>query len=196
MEFVLPSRSSIVRLTVLALSIAAVLTLLRWPIELEGRAVHARVEIDRPRAEVYEFVTTPKNWPAWRASSIAVRGQTGYSLGVGQGVAEEFLMAGRFGLAHWTVTVRDQPFLWIIDAQVEGSQAGGQVRYLLTSVGGGTRFEREFVYRMPNLGSYLFASAVLHHQFVDEAQQALERLKEVLEQRPNLTTAHSAAAQP
>ena len=62
--------------------------------------------IHRDIADVFDFLTTPKNWPEWHPASISVAGSTDHSLAIGEEVTEEFLAAGRRGSAVWRVTAR------------------------------------------------------------------------------------------
>lgn len=42
--------------------------------------IHTAVHIEQPIEEVYDFVTTPSNWPQWHPSSIAVTGNSDHAL--------------------------------------------------------------------------------------------------------------------
>ena len=46
--------------------------------------------IHRPIAEVFDYVTTPANWPVWHPASIAVSGSSDHPLRLGEEVVEEF----------------------------------------------------------------------------------------------------------
>jgi uncharacterized protein YndB with AHSA1/START domain len=61
------------------------------------------IHIRKPVEQVFEFVTTPVNWPRWHPSSLAVSGAMDHSLEVGEQVTEEFLVAGRRGRVVWRV---------------------------------------------------------------------------------------------
>lgn len=62
--------------------------------------------IHRPIDLVFDYVTTPGNWPRWHPSSLAVTGATDHSLAVGEQLEETFRVAGRSGRVVWTVTER------------------------------------------------------------------------------------------
>ena len=48
------------------------------------------IDLPRPVEAVFDFVTTPGNWPQWHPSSRGVSGTTDHSLEVGEQVAEAF----------------------------------------------------------------------------------------------------------
>ena len=66
--------------------------------------------IHRDIADVFDFLTTPKNWPEWHPASISVVGSTDHSLAIREEVTEEFLAAGRRGSALWRATAREAPY--------------------------------------------------------------------------------------
>jgi uncharacterized protein YndB with AHSA1/START domain len=146
-------------------------------------SVFSEVDITRPIAEVYDYVTTPGNWPRWHPSSIAVSGATDHSLALGEQVAEEFRVAGQHGHCVWTVTECAAPHRWVITTIVEGANTGGAVAYALTSTAAGTHFERTFSYEAPANAPTLPAALQLATQQMVEAESAaaVRRLKAVLE---------------
>ena len=85
------------------------------------------------------------------------------SLQVGDEVKEAFRVAGRKG-------------------QVVGRSSGGTITYGLSSMQGGTLFQREFIYQMPNLFLTLLDKLVFSRRIRAESEQALGRLKHNLEQ--------------
>jgi uncharacterized protein YndB with AHSA1/START domain len=144
--------------------------------------IHTTIRIDEPVERVFEYVTTPGNWPEWHPSSLGVSGATDHPLEPGEQVTEEFRVAGRRGRVVWTVRERDDPHRWVIDGTVEGG-GGGTITYTLTPDAGGTTFEREFTYAMPNRLLALLDRLVLHRRVEAESAEALRRLKAVLEKR-------------
>lgn len=161
----------------LLLGVAAVLLA---PVPLGSTHIYNSTTIERPPAEVYDYVTTPANWPRWHPSSLGVSGAADHSLLVGEAVQEEFLVAGYQGKVRWTVVERQAPMRWTIDGKVEDGGVG-KVRYRLTQVSGGTRFEREFEYVRPNLLFLLADWLSLRAKVTAESAEALRRLKGVLE---------------
>ena len=145
------------------------------------------ISIARPPPQVYDYVTTPANWPRWHPSSLAVRGATDHSLAVGETVVEDFVVAGNRGTVTWTVTARESPVTWSIDGKNTGSRGGGTVTYTLRPEGGGTRFTRVLTYRMPNLLAGILNDFGVRERVAAESAEAVTRLKAALEN--NVATA-------
>lgn len=163
----------------LVLVIAARLAAPEEPVQLRNEVI-----ISRTPQEVFDFVTTPGNWPKWHPSSLAVSGATDHPLLVGEQVTEDYLVAGRRGRAVWTVTEREAPRRWGIEG---GGQEGGKawIRYTLTEQAGVTRFEREMRYRMPNLLAATLDPLLTRRKIAAESAEAVKQLKQVLERDPS-----------
>jgi uncharacterized protein YndB with AHSA1/START domain len=170
------------RRIVLAAAAAGLGVVLAWaPLPLKDLTrIETTVLIRRSAPEVFEYVTTPANWPRWHPSSIAVSGATDHSLRVGEQATEDFLVAGRRGQARWSVTAREAPFKWSIEGSIQGRRAG-VVTYTLTPRPQGTLFEREFTYGSPNLLFSLLNRLQIRRRVDAESREALRRLKQVLE---------------
>ena len=139
--------------------------------------------IRKPAETVYEYVTTPGNWPRWHPSSLAVTGATNHSLQVGEQVTEEYLVAGRLGRAVWTVAERDAPHHWTIEGAVAGTKHGGRVRYTLyPQASGDTFFERELWYEFSNPFHRILDAWFIRRRLQRESAEALARLKARLEE--------------
>jgi uncharacterized protein YndB with AHSA1/START domain len=152
--------------------------------------IYTTTDIEAPIEEVFDYVTTPGNWPSWHPSSLGVSGATDHSLQVGEEVTEEFLVAGRRGRVGWTVREREAPRRWVIDGKVEAG-GRGTITYTLTPHHAGTTFEREFVYTVPNPLLRLLDRLVLRRRIEAESAEALRRLKEALEKEPTGPTPNS-----
>jgi uncharacterized protein YndB with AHSA1/START domain len=150
--------------------------------------IHTTIRIDEPVERVFEYATTPGNWPEWHPSSLGVSGARDHSLEPGEQVTEEFLVAGRRGRVMWTVREREAPRRWVIDGEVEGG-GGGTITYTITPSADGTTFERDFVYSMPNRFLALLDGLVLHRRVEAESTEALRQLKQALEKEPPGTRA-------
>ncbi|MGH2542819.1 MAG: SRPBCC family protein [Ardenticatenaceae bacterium] len=148
--------------------------------------IYNAIHIERPVEEVFDYVTTPGNWPRWHPSSLAVRGATDHSLTVGEAVTEAFSVAGRREEVVWTVTERAAPQLWTIEGQIVGREGGGTVRYRLQARNGGTWFEREFTYPTRGLLFTLLDLLLIRRRVRKESTEAVARLKEVLEAAPGI----------
>jgi uncharacterized protein YndB with AHSA1/START domain len=143
--------------------------------------IYTTIQIDRPLAQVFEFVTTPANWPQWHPSSLGVSAGADHSLAVGERVVEEFLVAGRRGRVIWIVKERAEPHRWVIAGEIIGRNNGGVITYQLSAKENGTFFEREFVYNTPGLIFPLLDRLVVRRRVEWESAEALRRLKNVLE---------------
>jgi uncharacterized protein YndB with AHSA1/START domain len=142
-----------------------------------------QIHIDRAMEEVFDFLTTPGNWPRWHPSSLGVRGAVDHSLDVGEQVTEEYRVAGQTGTAVWTVRERAAPVRWVIDGVAEsGNEA--TITYTLTGDPHGTQFHRELeLTKLPALDPKMDRTAF--QRVVDEeSTEALRRLKKVLEGPP------------
>ena len=144
--------------------------------------IYTTIRVEEPPERLFEYVTTPGNWPAWHPSSLGVSGATDHSLEPGEKVTEEYTVAGRRGRVIWTVREREAPRRWVIAGKVEGG-GGGTITYSMTPDAGGTIFERDFVYTMPNALLALLDRLVLRRRVEAESAEALRRLKDVLERR-------------
>jgi uncharacterized protein YndB with AHSA1/START domain len=143
--------------------------------------INNAVIIHRPPEAVFDYVTTPANWPKWHPSSLGVAGATDHPLQVGEQTTEDFLVAGRRGQALWTVTEREAPRFWRIEATVEGRRAAS-VTYTLRPSAEGTRFERELIYPSRNLLFALLNGLSIREQVQAESAEAVARLKQRLEE--------------
>jgi len=150
------------------------------PLQPDTRIVNA-VVIAQPPQRVYDYVTTPANWPRWHPSSLAVHGATDHSLALGESVIEDFIVAGRRGSVTWTVVAREAPVRWSIDGKNIGSRGGGTVTYTLRPEGGGTRFERVLTYHMPNLLAGIADNFGVRERVAAESADAVARLRAALE---------------
>ena len=159
---------------------ALVAAILLFPVDAGTTRIVSTVDIARPPPEVFAYVTTPGNWPKWHPSSLAVSGAVDHPLKIGETVVEDFEVAGRRGRATWRVTAREPDRLWRISATIEGREAG-TVSYSLAPTPSGTRFVREFDYRMPNLLLAMVNRVSLQQRIEAESAQAVRQLKERVE---------------
>jgi uncharacterized protein YndB with AHSA1/START domain len=166
--------------------IAALLLPLPWA---HTTYIHTVVDIKRPPSEVFDYVTTPGNWPRWHPSSLAVRGNIDHPLILGEQVTEDFLVAGRRGTVVWTVIAYQPGRQWAIEGKVAG---GGQgvVSYIITPTESGSRFERNFRYNFRNLLLIILDQVEIRRRVEQESSEALRRLKGCLEKPTVPAQAH------
>ena len=163
---------------VLVLALAGAVLLV--PLDGGETKIVTAVDIARPPADVYAYVTTPGNWPKWHPSSLAVSGAVDHPLDVGETVVEDFQVAGRRGKVTWRVAARAAARQWRIVGNIEGRDAG-VVTYTLDPIAAGTHFVREFDYRAPNLMFALLNRLSLRGRIEAESTQAVWQLKARLE---------------
>jgi uncharacterized protein YndB with AHSA1/START domain len=144
--------------------------------------IYTAAHINKPISEVFDYVTTAGNWPQWHPSSLGVSGATDHSGQPGEQITEKFLVAGRHGVAVWTVREQQSPTRWVIEGRVSGSGSGGTITYTLTPKNGGTHFEREFVYHFRNPLFALLDGLLVRPRVAAESAEGLRRLKQLLEQ--------------
>ena len=149
--------------------------------------IRSAVTIRRRREDVFDFVTTPSNWPRWHPSSIRVSGDAEHPLAAGERCVEEYVVAGRRGSAEWMVAGCERPSTWVIEAHPPG---GGQARitYHLFAVDEGTRFTRTLEYAMPTPLLALLDALVLRRRIEHESATAVDNLRWVLETTGTVTT--------
>ena len=138
--------------------------------------------ISRPIHAVFDYVTTPANWPQWHPASRAVIGAADHSLLVGEEVTEEFVAGGRAGSCVWRVTKREAPFLWAITTSTPQVQA--DITYRLKANRGATAFERDLTYATSGLWFQVLDVLVMRRRMNSESRIAVARLKERLEGSP------------
>ncbi len=162
---------------VLVLAVAAFL-----PVTVGVTQIRSEADIARTPHEVFEYVTTPANWPRWHPSSIAVQGDSHHSLAVGETVVEEFRVAGRHGFATWRAVSHEPDRLWKIEGEIDGRIAGS-VTYTLSPTSNGTHFLRNFEYPSPTILFAVANALVLRSRISDESNQAVTNLKTLLDSR-------------
>jgi hypothetical protein len=147
------------------------------------------ISIHRPIGVVFDYITTPANWPAWHPASRAVSGSVDHSLLIGEQVTEEFVAGGRHGSCVWQVTRREVPYLWTITTSTPQVQA--EITYRLSAQGETIIFERELTYVTSGLWLWVFDFLLMRRRMNRESRIALERLKERLERPASRDTAPS-----
>ncbi len=163
------------------MALLAALLLLLLPLGWGYRAhLRSSIDIARPPTEVFDYVTTPGNWPQWHPSSLAVHGSTDHPLDTGEQVTEDFIVAGRRGQVVWTVIAREPERRWVIRGQVAGG-GEGIISYTLTPIASGTHFQRDFDYTFRQLLLIILDRVQLRARVRAESEAALQHLKANLE---------------
>jgi uncharacterized protein YndB with AHSA1/START domain len=139
------------------------------------------VVISRTPDEVFEYVSTPANWPKWHPSSLGVTGAIDHSLEIGEACTEAYRVAGSEGSCVWTVIERDPGKYWKIAGKVIGRPSAGTVAYRIGPHEEGTFFEREFDYDTPTAGLTEEQQKAARKMIEAESREAVTNLKAVLE---------------
>src|SRR4030095_17088653 len=100
------------------------------------------IQIRQPIERVFDFITTPANWPQWHPASLSVGGDADHSLLPGEAVTENISVAGRRGLVTWLVRERIAPHRWVIEGAGEGG-GHANIAYTLGPPPGGTHLQRD-----------------------------------------------------
>ena len=127
----------------------------------------SEIRIRRDIADVFDSLTTPKNWPEWHSASISVAGPTDHSLTIGEEVTEEFLAADRRRSTVWRVTARDAPYLWRIESSAP--EASATITYRLRTEAGTTIFARDMQYRFGRTWLVVLDALFLRHRMERES---------------------------
>jgi uncharacterized protein YndB with AHSA1/START domain len=138
------------------------------------------IQIRQPIEQVFDFITTPANWPQWHPASVSVGGNADHSLLSGEAVTENISFAGHRGQVTWLARERSAPHRWVIDGT--GKNGGrATITYTLTRDTTGTNFERELVYAMPNPLLAALDWLIIRSRMKADSAEALRRLKRLLE---------------
>jgi uncharacterized protein YndB with AHSA1/START domain len=138
------------------------------------------IQIRQPIEQVFDFITTPGNWPRWHPASVSVGGNADHSLLPGEAVTENISVFGHRGQVTWLVRERSVPHRWVIDGT--GKDGGyATITYTLSPHPDGTTFDRELVYAMPNPLLAVLDWLIIRSRMKADSAEALRRLKRLLE---------------
>ena len=165
---------------VVVVAVAALLFApLPWPDSVVATRIADSVDIAAPPERVFAYVTVPVNWPRWHPQSRAVSGVVDRTPQPGEKTIEDFEIAGRKGRATWTSIAVDPPRRWEFDGRGEGG-GGAHIVYTLTPIAVGTHFERELVYRGPNLLFAIVNALQIRVVMKRDSAEAVRRLKRAI----------------
>jgi uncharacterized protein YndB with AHSA1/START domain len=138
------------------------------------------IQLRQPIEQIFDFITTPGNWPQWHPASVSVGGSADHSLLPGEEVTENISVAGHHGQVTWLVRERSAPHRWVIDGT--GKNGGrATITYTLSPHPDGTNFARELVYAMPNQLLAVLDWLIIRSRMKADSIAALQRLKRLLE---------------
>ena len=142
--------------------------------------ISSSIEIAQPIEQVFDFITTPANWPQWHPASVTVGVDANHSMLPGEEITENISVAGHRGQVTWLVRERNAPHRWVIDGT--GKDGGrATITYTLTQHPVGTNFERELIYAMPNVLLAMLDWLIIRSRMKADSVEALQRLKHQLE---------------
>lgn len=143
--------------------------------------IDTMIDIARPRASVFEFVTNAAQWKRWHPATVAVSGVPNRPLGQGETI-DELIHAGprRFS-ARWTVIECKSPRRWVIVTDSQDGEA--KITYKLSEHESVCYFERILEYRSKRLPWKWFDGSLTRRLLIKQSEQALRNLKRVLESR-------------
>jgi uncharacterized protein YndB with AHSA1/START domain len=129
---------------------------------------------------VFDYATTPAQWPQWHPSSLKLYGDAAHSLERGEKFEEDVRAGGRKGHLKWNVLERKPAQQWIAEAQVDNG-ASLVLTYKVSAHEGGCLFERELSYQLPNAFLRVLNKLILQRRIERESAESLAHLKAVLE---------------
>lgn len=154
-----------------------------WPDAISATRIVDGIDIAAPPERVFAYVTAPVNWPRWHPQSRAVSGTIDRTPQPGERTIEDFEIAGRKGRATWTSVAVDPPRRWEFDGHGEGG-GSAHIVYTLTPASSGTHFERELIYRGPNLAFVIVDALQVRAVMEADSAEAVRRLKRAVEALP------------
>jgi hypothetical protein len=134
------------------------------------------VDIPRPVAEVFDFVSNPSRWHTWHPATLAVRGAPPRPLQVGESATELIAAAGQRFEAVWTVQACDPPRLWVITTDTPRGSA--RIVYKLQATPAGCRFERILRFRSHRRPWCWLDKTLVRWILQRQSSRALARLRE------------------
>lgn len=152
-----------------------------------SQTLHHEAFFRRPRAEVFEFITTTGHWPQWHPATHAVTGQTQHPAQLGDESEEKMLTAGYFpGKISWRVVRCAPPLRWgMVTTKIDVPLLSGssvEFEYELREEPGGTRLLRTFAYQLP-WHLWLFDKLYFRAKMESESVEGLRRLTALVDQQ-------------
>ncbi len=151
----------------------------------------ADIVIDAPAAVVFDFATTPANWPLFWPVTKRVSGDVQKSPPVGAKWTEHVEIAGWAGDFFWHTVSTAPPHTFEMHCWSEGTnwysrlagRSNGQIRYFMMTERGATYFLRVMHYTEPNWFMRLIDVLVLRRIMRNNIHAALAKLKTIMETR-------------
>jgi hypothetical protein len=160
--------------------------------------INVEVVITRDASFVFDFATTPKNWPRIWPVTLDVSGDIESSPKVGDRWVERIRFLITRGELLWHAIETKPPHLFVMGNSARGfgllgfltRGTTGQITYQLTERNGTTTLRRELDYQVPGLIGKVIDTFLIRWLMTKVAQKALATLKRTLE---SATSPHGAA---
>jgi uncharacterized protein YndB with AHSA1/START domain len=148
----------------------------------------SEITIDAPAAAVFDFATTPANWPRFWPVTLGVSGDIDAPARAGAHWVEQVKISFWRGEFHWEAAecTRATHFVMVGRSYGHGwakvmPSEDGRIEYTLTETAGRTHFRRVMTYTDSNLLLKIMDALVMHRTMTRAIQQALGNLKSILE---------------
>ena len=153
----------------------------------------ADVLINAPAAAVFDFATTPANWPRFWPITLGVSGDVDRPAAVGARWTEQVQISFWRGEFHWVAAERNRPVSFVMRGRSQGEgwagkllpSTTGQIAYTLTESAGRTHFHRVMEYPDPTLVLKVMDVLVMRRAMTRAINEALQALKTIVESTPS-----------
>nr|UXE46108.1 hypothetical protein Hi04_10k_c5653_00023 [uncultured bacterium] len=149
----------------------------------------AEVDIRAPVTEVFEFATTPRNWPLFWALTVGVTGDVEKSLAAGSRCTEHVRVAYWNGFFEWHGDSHVAPSSFAMTAISRGGGPLGwltsgiptRITYALTETDGTTHFRREMTYTQSHWLLELADKLFMRRAITNQIENALHKMTAIIE---------------
>ena len=160
--------------------------------------VASEIVIDAPAAAVFDYATTPANWPRFWPVTLGVSGDVNGPAAVGARWVEQVKIAFWRGEFHWEAAECARPTSFLMVGRSYGHgwpgkmfpSEEGRIRYALTETNGRTTFHRVMDYTDSTLVLKILDRLLMRRMMTRAIEQALGNLKSIMESGAARTGAH------
>ncbi|MEZ4863667.1 MAG: SRPBCC family protein [Caldilineaceae bacterium] len=131
-----------------------------------------------PAAAVFDLVTTLRFWPAWHPATTGVGGVTQRPFQLGDKLLERAQIGARSHEGIWTVVAHERPHR----ATLRMGNGRLQISYTFTPNGNGVDFARTLEYQPADFAASIPDPDQLASYMFTQSEQALARLKALVEE--------------
>jgi len=139
-----------------------------------------RLQIDKPKKEVFDFLTIPANWSSYIPSTIDVKPIIETEFSVNKQVTEYLSLPGKVQI-HWTCTINDTFSNYVIEGKSDNfGGSTSKLSLILSENEGKTEVERKIILKQNNLIMRIM-EPISKLFFIFEAKVSLKKAKSILE---------------